>query len=212
MALIFRKWPLSAIGGILVIVIFCVFTLISIALYPAPFSPFNNWISDLGSPKLNPSGSVFFNVGCLLTGLSMVVLLAGIGKWDAIGWKKYVLAAGQLCGILSAFAIMMIGVFTEGTPLHGTVSTAFFALLFLFLVFVNIAIFNDPRYLRRIGYFALLAVVLDLIFMYTFITYTHDTIWEWLAVFSAMLWVAMLSYSLFMISRNDERPKVTEDA
>lgn len=208
----FHKWPLSAIGGILVIVIFCVFTLISIALYPAPFSPFNNWISDLGSPKLNPSGSIFFNLGCVLAGLSMIVLMAGLGKWSASGLKKYALAAGQLCGILSAFAIMMIGVFTEGTPLHGTMSTAFFGLLFLFLVFVNLAIFNDPGYLRLIGYFALLAVVIDLIFMYTFIAYAHDTIWEWLAVFSALLWVAMLSYSLFMLDRKNERSKATADA
>ena len=204
----FTKWPLSAIGGVLVTVIFCVFTLISIALYSTPFSPFDNWLSDLGNPVLNPAGSVFFNAGCILTALAMIVLMAGLGKWDVTGRKKTVLAAGQACGVLSALALMMIGIFTEGTPLHGTMSITFFSLLFLFLVLTNIAIFNDPRYFRWIGYYALLAIAIDLVFMYTYFAYAHNTIWEWLAVFSALLWVAMVSYCLFMIDRRIESPTV----
>ncbi len=69
-----------------------------------------------------------------------------------------------------------------------------------------LAIFHDPRYLRWIGYYALLAIVIDLIFMYTYFAYAHNTIWEWLAVFSALLWVAMVSYCLFMIDRRIESP------
>ncbi len=137
MTLNFLKWPLSAIGGVLVTVIFCAFTLVSIAFYSTPFSPFNNWLSDLGNPNLDPSGSIFFNAGCILTALAMIVLMAGLGKWDVTGRKKTALVAGQACGVLSAFALMMIGVFTEGTPLHGIMSITFFSLLFLFLVLTN---------------------------------------------------------------------------
>lgn len=201
MALNPLKWPLSAIGGVLVTIIFCIFTLVSIALYPASFSPLNNWLSDLGNPSLNPAGSIFFNAGCILTGLAMLALVAGLGKWGAEGWKKAALVVGQACGTLSAFALMMIGVFTEGTPLHGTMSIAFFSLLFLFLVLTNIAIFADRRYFRWIGYYVLLVIAIDVIFIYTYFAYAHETIWEWLAVFSALLWVAMTSYNLLVIDR-----------
>ena len=206
MAINHFKWPLSAIGGVLVTIIFCAFTLVSIAFYSTPFSPFDNWLSDLGNPTLDPAGSIFFNAGCILTALAMIVLMAGLGKWDANGRKKTMLATGQACGVLSAIALMMIGIFTEGTPLHGTMSITFFSLLFLFLVFTNIAIFSDPRYLRWIGYYALLAIVIDLVFMYTYFAYAHNTIWEWLAVFSALLWVAMVSYNLLVIDRSTKIP------
>lgn len=201
MAVDFLKWPLSAIGGVLVIIIFCIFTLASIALYPGSFSPFNNWISDLGNHSLNSDGSVIFNTGCILTGLAMLVLIAGLGKWAVKGWKKAALAAGQACGVLSALALMLIGVFSEGTSLHGIMSITFFSLLFLLLVLTNVALFGDTRYFRWIGYFALLAIAIDVILAYTRFAYTHDTIWEWLAVFSALLWVALLSYNLFLIGR-----------
>jgi hypothetical membrane protein len=210
-ALNFLKWPLSDMGGVLVTVTFCAFTLVSIALYPTPFSPLNNWLSDLGNPKLDPAGSIFFNAGCILTGLAMIVLMAGLGQWGVRGWKKIALAAGQACGVLSAFALMMIGVFTEGTPLHGTMSIVFFSLLFLFLVLTNMAISYDSRYLRWIGYYALLAIAIDLVFIYTYFAYAHNTIWEWLAVFGALLWVAMVSYNLFMIDRRTESPVLAAD-
>ena len=92
-------------------------------------------------------------------------------------------------------------------------SITFFSLLFLFLVFTNIAIFSDPRYLRWIGYYALLAIVIDLVFMYTYFAYAHNTIWEWLAVFSALLWVAMVSYNLLVIDRSTKVPStISADA
>ena len=84
---------------------------------------------------------------------------------------------------------------------------------FLVLVFTNIAIFSDPRYLRWIGYYALLAIVIDLVFMYTYFAYAHNTIWEWLAVFSALLWVAMVSYNLLVIDRRTKIPNtISADA
>jgi len=135
--------------------------------------------------------------------------MAGLGQWAVRGWKKAALASGQACGVLSAFALMLIGVFSEGTSLHGTMSITFFSLLFLFIVLTNVAIFDDRRYFRWIGYFALLALAIDVIFMYTYFAYAHDTVWEWLAVFSALLWVALMSNNLFAIDRR--RPMIARD-
>lgn len=205
------KWPLSAIGGVLVTVIFYAFTLASIALYPVPFSPMDNWLSDLGNANLNPSGDIFFNAGCILTGLAMLVLMAGLGQWHVDGWKRLTLMAGQACGVLSALALMSIGIFTEGTPMHGTLAITFFALLFLFLVLTNVSIFSRPQYIKWIGYYALLVVAIDLVFIYTFFAYAYNTIWEWLAVFSALLWVAMLAFNMFKLDQQTSSPKKVQD-
>jgi hypothetical protein len=43
--------------------------------------------------------------------------------------------------------------------------------------------------------------------MYTFVEYAHNTIWEWLAVFSALLWVAMLAFNMFTLDKRPASPK-----
>jgi hypothetical membrane protein len=115
--------------------------------------------------------------------------------------------AGQACGVLSALALMAIGIFTEGTPMHGTLAITFFALLFLFLVLTNISIFSSPQYIKWIGYYAVLVVIIDLIFIYTYFAYEKNTIWEWLAVFSALLWVMMLAFNMFTLDKRSAGPK-----
>lgn len=189
-------------------IIFCAFTLASIVSYPGPFSPMDNWLSDLGNARMNPGGSIFFNVGCMLTGLAMFLLIVGMSKWRPQGWKKTAMVLGRACLSISALALMLIGVFTEGTPLHNWLAMTFFSMLFLFLVLTNVSVFSDRRYIRWIGYYAILVAVIDIVFMYTYIAYAHNTIWEWLAVFSALLWVVLLAYNM---ARLDEPAKTNND-
>jgi hypothetical membrane protein len=200
MALNLSKLPLASIGGTLVILLFCVFTLASISQYPGPFSPMDNWLSDLGTPVKNPSGDLFFNVGCILTGICMLVLMAGLNIWKVEGLQKKVLALGRICGAVSAVGLMLIGIFYEGTAYHSTLALIFFLFLFLFLVFTNAAIWKHMKYNRWIRYYAIVAIVLDVVFIYTFFAYEHAPAWEWLAVFSALLWVAMLAYNILKLN------------
>jgi len=196
MALNLSKLPLSTIGGTLVILLFCVFTLASISQYPGPFSPMDNWLSDLGTPVKNPSGNLFFNAGCILTGICMLVLMAGLNIWKVEGLQKQIMALGRICGAVSAVGLMLIGVFYEGTAYHSTLSLVFFLFLFLFLVFTNVAIWDHVKYKKWIRYYAFVAIVLEVVFIYTFFAYEHAPVWEWLAVFSALLWAGMLAYNM----------------
>jgi len=187
---------LATIGGALVVLLFCTFTLASVVRYPGPFSPVDNWLSDLGTMKKNPSGDVYFNVGCVLTGVAMLLLMAGLGAWQAEDErKKFLLMVGRVCGVISAFGQMLIGVFYEGTPYHVMLAIAFFLLLFLFLAFTNFSIWKHPAYSRWIGYYAVAVIVINLAFMYTFFAYDNAPVWEWLAVFSVLLWVGLLAYN-----------------
>lgn len=198
----------------MIIALYCVFTLTSIAQYPGPFSPMDNWLSDLGNGKLNPSGNIFFNVGCIVTGLSMLLMAWGLNAWQLEGKnKKLAMLAARASLTLSAIPLMLIGVFTEGTPLHGTLAITFFALLFVFLVLTNVALVGDRRYKKWIGYYAVLVMAVDLVFIYTFFAYERNTIWEWLAVFSALLWVGLLAYNMLepgVKSQTVSRPHALE--
>jgi hypothetical membrane protein len=190
------KPPLAAVAGVMVIVLFGIFTLASAVRYAGSFSPMDNWLSDLGSPIKNPSGDAYFNVGCIATGVTMLFLVAGINIWrPGSPGKGMLLTLGQVCGIVAAFALMLVGVFHEETAYHGIMALMFFLFLWLFLILVNAFLWKHPSYVRAFGHFAILAALLDVFFMYTFIAYEHAPIWEWIAVFSAQLWVAMLAYN-----------------
>ncbi len=187
--------PLATIGGLLVILIFCIFTLASAVRYPGAFSPVDNWLSDLGTMKKNPAGYVYFNVGCILAGVSTLFLVSGMGAWR-VKDNKLLFEAGKAFGALSAFTLMLIGAFDENTPYHTILSITFFLMLGLFLVLTNISLWKHPAYKRWIGYYAIIAVAIDMILAVTFVVYEHAPIWEWLAVFGALAWVGMLAYSM----------------
>jgi len=195
MASAYKSLPLATIGGFLVILLFCIFTLASAVRYPVAFSPMDNWLSDLGTMKKNPAGYVYFNVGCILTGVSTLFLVSGMDAWQ-VKDNKRLFEAGRAFGVFSAFTLMLIGAFDENTPYHTMLSLTFFLMLGLFLVLINISLWKHPAYKRWIGYYAIVVVAIDVILAVTFVVYEHAPIWEWLAVFGALAWVGMLAHSM----------------
>jgi len=65
------KWLVLPVAGVLVILFYCAFTLTSIALFPRPVNPLNDWLSDLGNSSYSPRGAIFYNTGCVLTGIAL---------------------------------------------------------------------------------------------------------------------------------------------
>jgi hypothetical membrane protein len=196
MASTIKKRSLATVGGALVILLFCTFTLASAARYPGPFSPMDNWLSDLGTATKNPSGYVYFNTGCILTGVCLLLLVFSIGAWRAEDKiKGHLFTFSQAIGALSAIVLILIGAFDEGTPYHHPLAVGFFALQFVFIVLANIVLWGHPAYDRRIGYYAAFVAVINVVFVYAVFVHEHAQVWEWLAVISALLWVAFMAYN-----------------
>ena len=108
------KWSLSSITGLAALIIYSIFTFTAVALYPAPYNPLYDWLSNLGNVNFNPAGAVFFNSGCILTGIILVPFFAGLYRWyEPVRWKKILLLAGQVIGIFAGVALIMVGVFPE---------------------------------------------------------------------------------------------------
>jgi len=97
--------------------------------YPGSFTPRHNWLSDLGDPRRNPAGAFFYNAGCGLTALALLVFVVGLSRWRrgrprGHGW----VAAAQVVGTVSAAALLMVGVFsTDRLRQHLMYSNWFFA-------------------------------------------------------------------------------------
>jgi hypothetical membrane protein len=187
------KWPILCIAGIFVIIFYCVFTFTSIALFPTAFSPIDNWLSDLGNSSFNPSGAVFYNVGCILTGLALIPFFAGLYKWyTKERLRKVMVMVTQAVGFFSGFALIMIGVFSEDSMAqHVFWSDVFFALNLIVLILANVSLMTHPKFLKPIAYYGFIVALINLLF----IVASNTPVLEWFTVFTALGYVALLSYN-----------------
>ncbi len=195
------KFPISSITGILAIIIFCIFTFTAVALFPTYYSPVNNWLSDLGNSNFNPSGSIFFNLGCILTGIVLIPFFIGLYRWyTAKKWQKNLLIVAQIIGIFSAFTLIMIGIFSEDYgALHGLWSALFFVSLLLTMITLNISLLGHEKFKKWIGYYGFFAVLVDLTLIIStlFPNGLPIPLIEWLTTFISLSWVGLLVYNMF---------------
>jgi hypothetical membrane protein len=191
------EWPILALAAPLVITLYCSFTLTSILLFPRAFSPFVNYLSDLGNSALNPDGAWFYNTGCILTGVALFPFFAGLYSWypDQKS-KKVPIVIAQILAFASAFALIMIGVFSEDyLAQHLFWSDLFFVLNLLVLVLVNASLMTDRNFIRSIGYYGFAVAVINVLF----VLLSNTPVLEWFTVFSALGFAGMLGYNTWRI-------------
>jgi hypothetical membrane protein len=198
-----EKMPLTSIGGFLVIMIFLICTFTSSMLYSGSYSPLNNWLSDLGNSKYNPTGYIFFNIGCILSGLAMILAVLGFEKWKTNNHKQNkLILLSQFSGGVMAFALIMVGIFSEDYGIiHYIWAAVFFILLFIFLIIINLALKNHENYIKWIWYYSIISIMIDFIFMFTMIIGLHITILQWLAVFSGLIWIGLIGYNTLKLQK-----------
>lgn len=185
------KWTISSIAGVAVIVLFCIFTFSSWALYPTAYNPVDNWLSDLGNSTGNPRGAILFDLGCILTGIALFPFFLGLYKWYTNEkWRKISVQISQAVGCLAGLALIMIGVSSEDSGwLHTLWSEIFFFLNLIVLIVMGVSLITRPKY-RIIGVCGLVVAGINLSLVAAFST----PILEWFTVFTALGFVGLLSY------------------
>lgn len=195
---------LAGIAGIAAVAFYFISIFISWSLYPGPFSPVTNWISDLGNSSYNPGGAVFFNAGLVLTGIALFLFCPGLRKWhtnDKMRRINFVLL--QMLGFSLAFSVIMVGMFSEDYMAQHLfwsrcvfVSMAF--LLFLSAGFLLTYPSRTPV-MRLVSYYGLGVGVIDVVFGFVLNIY----LLEWVTVFASMGYVALVAY---IMSRKQPGP------
>ncbi len=191
------KITLTSYGDILALVIFYALTLASKIVYNGPYSPFNNWLSDLGNSSKNPLGHIYFDIGCLFLGFAIIIQTVDLVKWKTINRNQdNLFLILQYCGFLMAIAVIMTGIFSEDYGrIHYIVAAIFFLLLLIFMTITNIVLKAHTKYIKWIWYFAIASIFTNFVFILTFIIGLDLHILEWLTVFSGSIWIGLLSYN-----------------
>jgi hypothetical membrane protein len=196
-----RKYPLTAISVALVIVFYCVFTMVSWAFYPDPYGPSTHYLSRLGNFNYSPFGAHFYNWGCILTGIALIPFFLGLKDWWTENTiQRIIMIVGQVLGVVSGFGLMAIGVFSEdqGEP-HMVASSTFFMILFLVLILIIIALFLNPSFNKLVGVYGIGITLSSLAFALT----VGGPLTEWYIVFGSLLFIGLLGINTLKIESSN---------
>ena len=197
-----RKVPLITISGAFVILLYCVFTMVSWAFYPNPYGPITHYLSRLGNFDYSPFGAYFYNWGCILTGLALVPFFIGLRNWftDSL-IQRSIMILGQILGVASGFALLSIGVFSEDQGAsHMTASSTFFTIIFFVLILINIALLLNPSFNKLIGVYGLGITFSSLAFALT----VGGPLTEWYTVFGSLLFVGLIAFDSMKVKNRQQ--------
>ncbi len=73
-----RNHPLGYVAGLTAVIGYLVFTTSAYLFYPSAYTPYANWLSDLGNYSQNPAGAILYDIGVSLTGLLIAAFASAI--------------------------------------------------------------------------------------------------------------------------------------
>lgn len=196
-----RKLSIMQITGITAAILYCILTALSITYFPGPFSPLDNFLSQLGNTELNPRGAIFYNLAIIQTGIMAIPFYIGLNQWYTKRTGEQLSLFTRISGIINGLAITFSGVFPESGNFvfHVVFSYLIFTSFVPILIGVNKSLLSIEGYNRIICYygFAVAGINLVLIFAVTlmFMGYGQGIgpIMEWLAVFTYFGWAVLLA-------------------
>ncbi|MCX6816110.1 MAG: DUF998 domain-containing protein [Candidatus Aenigmarchaeota archaeon] len=173
------KWiKAGSTAGFLGSIVFIFLTLFAAYNYPG-YSIFINYLSDLGV-----GNNIFFNLGCIISGLSILLLANAL-------YRKFPERIGKLGAViflLSGIFLIGVGVFTENSGLiHLLCAVIFFALAAVAIILLGIIMGRENKKM----YFLSVIVVLCIA---AFLPLGLTPLIEHIAVAAIILWTLCISY------------------
>ncbi len=186
--------PILKFAGVAAIPAYTAFTFIS-HMFKTEINPIYNWLSDFGSPILNPSGAIFYNAGCILTSALLAVFFAGITQWYKDGAAPRKLSVAYICAQVSGFFAAACLIFAALIPIGTSELHAVFSMWNMigfncFMSFMAVSIFMNPNIKNTLGIFGLAASGFNII---TTNAFTDLFIAQWIYIPLFMLFVVLIT-------------------
>jgi len=205
--------PWGTIFGFAFIVLYLSFTFIAMARFPGSVSPLDIYLSTLGNADISPDGWIFYNLGVILGGLAEMLFFIAIYVHYSRYGHRWILIIGLIAGIINGVSVLMSGVYPEHTIEIIDITTVYanehedWSLLIFFsfipvLLAFSIAFWGMKGTSRWVSLYGLLVCAIDVSFLVTFLSDGQNgSIMEWIAVFSYLIWVLIVSLDVLRRSR-----------
>ena len=190
------RWSLLTIFAFIGGVLYTALTMISWSIFPGPFGPMDNYLSQLGNSSLNPAGAIFYNMAIFSVGFSLILLYLGISKFYSREKASRILILILLLGFLNGISVIMTGIFPEDFyEQHFVWSLMIFVTMIPLLFVTNIGLWNNQDFSKPISIFGILLGLFDTIFVIYVVLFGTSTgaILEWITVFAYLLWTFLVA-------------------
>lgn len=220
-------------GGLFTILFYVVFLIIAWILFPNDATPLDHWLSDfgrylvpvdggpvwrwnategwqsfteLGIDGITNPGAIFYNLGCILGGGSMIIFFVGFLGYKAMQntifkWVTYILF---ILGIIGGIGLISIGIFAEDgvffyinealiNPIHHNATMIFFLILLIIKVISGYWAWKlglNPF----ISVYAWIIIIFDILVV---ITGNNFAIVEWISVITSLGLVGIIDAGLY---------------
>jgi len=181
------------VAGFIASAVYLIGATIAYFTYPFAYSPFTNWLSDLGNPINNPSGALSYNLGCILSGLGLIGFSLGLQTWDD-GEKRHkiLLVIAQVTNIVSALSLIVAALFPLGahTPVHAIAGKLHIVFAGFFLTFSATVLLRRLQTPKWIGYFGFFSALVNFVYG----AFLHEVfIIEWAAIGMFIVYILLIS-------------------
>ncbi|EMA27196.1 DUF998 domain-containing protein [Halobiforma nitratireducens] len=199
------RWPLTVLGGILVLLGEAFFTGQAYRRWPGEFSPLTHYHSDLGMTVGGPPGTntalgaQYYNAGQVFIGLAVILFIGGLYVYyrgdrrpDAL------LIFGQFAGIFIGVALIMNGVYSLDFEGHGMWVVPMFLGITVGLIPINAALYGYPGFPRWIAGYGVIVALLPLgRYLLMYVTADPLFIAEWILIYGAFVWIFLVTIDAF---------------
>lgn len=171
------KKQFSFISSISILLVYCVFTFLALSRFRGPFSLVHNWLSDLGSPVLNPEGFYFYNLGIVLSGILLFFFFWSLNIWKMPDNKRQniMLLLANIFGSLGGISMILSAVFPIHIPaVHAIFSAALYILIGTGFVFTVVALAYYPNFPKWMLVLGIIIAVEDMLWSMLFNTYIME--------------------------------------
>lgn len=171
------KKQFSFISSISILLVYCVFTFLALSRFSGTFSPLQNWLSDLGSPVLNPEGFYFYNLGIVLSGILLFFFFWSLNIWKMPDNKRQniMLLLANIFGSLGGISMILSAVFPIHIPaVHAIFSAALYILIGTGFVFTVVALAYYPKFPKWMLVLGIIIAVEDMLWSMLFNTYIME--------------------------------------
>lgn len=160
------KRQFTFLSSLAILLVYSVCTLLALSRFNGVFSPVRNWLSDLGSPNLNPIGYLFYNTGVVLVGILLFFFFWSLSVWRKHEHKKQniMLLLANLFGSLGGISMILSAVFPISTPsFHSVFSAALYILIGTGFVFTVVSLLYYPKFPRWMIALGILVGIVDML-------------------------------------------------
>ncbi|NIO49235.1 MAG: DUF998 domain-containing protein [Candidatus Aminicenantes bacterium] len=198
------KW-MTILAGLAASLFFCILTIIAIQHFPGTFSANQHYLSVLGNVNRNPNGAMFYNLGVMITGLSLLLFYIGFVIWNAMRDRSKILFAVLIFGSMNGFSIFMSAVYAEVPhyQVHFTWSLLIFIAFIPVLILFSIYLRRYSGLNRIISYSGFILAAYNSVFVIYALTEgtTSGSLLEWISVFSYIGWIMLHVINLMLFNK-----------